>query len=224
MTQLTLFELVEGPEGAGDKWVEVFQWFSDRREAAVDDSKYFYGPPNQCLTRFRVGRVSIDSRRVSEELKPPSDILHSARPSVQLAPERRMSTIYSPGELEEDQLPLPTTIITPASPGLVGPVHGYEMPDSPYSGDERSHEKRSSSLDENGVSKVKKARDEVKKAREVFKSGVHKGQARITTMTKKIGQNVGRHSSVRLSRSISTPGESPVLDINTNDVDPESIK
>lgn len=40
MTQLALAEYVEGPEGAGDKWVEVFQWFSDRREVGLDDSKH----------------------------------------------------------------------------------------------------------------------------------------------------------------------------------------
>ena len=38
MSQLTLTEYVEGPEGAGDRWVEVFQWFSERRELGADDS------------------------------------------------------------------------------------------------------------------------------------------------------------------------------------------
>ena len=37
MTQLTLTEFVEGPEGTGDKWVEVFQWFSERRPVGADD-------------------------------------------------------------------------------------------------------------------------------------------------------------------------------------------
>lgn len=40
MSQLTLTEYVEGPEGAGDRWVEVFQWFSERRELGADDSEY----------------------------------------------------------------------------------------------------------------------------------------------------------------------------------------
>lgn len=38
MSQLTLAEYVEGPEGAGDRWVEVFQWVSERREFGADDS------------------------------------------------------------------------------------------------------------------------------------------------------------------------------------------
>lgn len=40
MSQLTLAEYVEGPEGAGDRWVEVFQWVSERRDLGVDDSAY----------------------------------------------------------------------------------------------------------------------------------------------------------------------------------------
>ena len=37
MSQLTLSEFVEGPESTGDKWVEVFQWFSERRSMVADD-------------------------------------------------------------------------------------------------------------------------------------------------------------------------------------------
>lgn len=40
MTQLTLSEYVEGPEGTCDKWVDVFQWFSERRGVAADDREY----------------------------------------------------------------------------------------------------------------------------------------------------------------------------------------
>ena len=31
MTQLALTELMEGPEGTEEKWVEVFQWFAKRK-------------------------------------------------------------------------------------------------------------------------------------------------------------------------------------------------
>jgi hypothetical protein len=31
MTQLALTELMEGPEGTEDKWIEVFQWFAKRK-------------------------------------------------------------------------------------------------------------------------------------------------------------------------------------------------
>ena len=37
MTQLALTELVEGAEAVGDKWLEVFLWFREKRPAALDD-------------------------------------------------------------------------------------------------------------------------------------------------------------------------------------------
>lgn len=37
MTQLALTEFVEGPEGVGEKWLEVFQWFREKRPASMDD-------------------------------------------------------------------------------------------------------------------------------------------------------------------------------------------
>lgn len=40
MSQLTLSEHVEGPEGTCDKWVEVFQWFSERRGVGADDRMF----------------------------------------------------------------------------------------------------------------------------------------------------------------------------------------
>lgn len=39
MTQLALTEFVEGAEAVGDRWLEVFHWFREKRPAALDDSK-----------------------------------------------------------------------------------------------------------------------------------------------------------------------------------------
>ncbi|THH16080.1 hypothetical protein EW146_g4495 [Bondarzewia mesenterica] len=38
MTQLTLTELLEGSEGAGEKWVELFGWFAERKGVVKDQS------------------------------------------------------------------------------------------------------------------------------------------------------------------------------------------
>lgn len=38
MTQLALTEFVEGAEAVGDKWLEVFLWFREKRPASLDDS------------------------------------------------------------------------------------------------------------------------------------------------------------------------------------------
>ena len=37
MTQLALTEFVEGAEGVGEKWLEVFHWFREQRPSSMDD-------------------------------------------------------------------------------------------------------------------------------------------------------------------------------------------
>lgn len=94
--------------------------------------------------------------------------------------------------------PIPI-MITPASPG----ISEENMTRVPMSlSGELNGEKRSTSLDEKDrdVSRGKKVKD-------VLKSGVHKGQARITTISKKMAHGVGRHSSLTLKRTSSAPGK-----------------
>ncbi|OCH91549.1 hypothetical protein OBBRIDRAFT_752951 [Obba rivulosa] len=176
MTQLTLVEHMEGPEGAGDRWVEVFQWFSERREVGMDDR-----------------RRSIDSRQLPEDLRPPSASF-DGRPSADGAG-KPLSTVYSHQSNHDafaDHIPMPPIpipiTVTPATP------------------DEMMHEKRSSSFEDN---KTDISRG--KKVKEVLKSRVHKGQERITTISKKIGHNVARQRSTHLKRSASAPDLHAVL-------------
>ena len=70
MSQLTLSEFVEGPESTGDKWVEVFQWFSERRSMVADDRtcilhfianhpvKLVFGQDERLLTADNLKRIS----------------------------------------------------------------------------------------------------------------------------------------------------------------------
>jgi len=39
LTQLALTELIEGPEGTEEKWIEVFQWFAKRKGPDRDQSR-----------------------------------------------------------------------------------------------------------------------------------------------------------------------------------------
>ncbi len=39
MTQLALTEFIEGTEGVGEKWLEVFHWFREKRPSTMDDSE-----------------------------------------------------------------------------------------------------------------------------------------------------------------------------------------
>ncbi|KAH9944625.1 hypothetical protein B0H21DRAFT_746395 [Amylocystis lapponica] len=142
MTQLTLTEYVEGPEGAGDKWVEVFQWFSERREVGLDDR-----------------RRSIDGNRDSEEIRAPSDVLSSEKVTPTHSTERRLSTSYSP---ETHTHPI---TVTPASPALPPPIYTRSSSSTDHStaDTETPTEKRSSSFEDGSRdrSRGKKVREKI---------------------------------------------------------------
>lgn len=88
--------------------------------------------------------------------------------------------------------PIPITV-TPASPAAPN------MPKENSDGsDDMSNEKHTLSP-EDGMSRGKKVR-------EVLKNRVHKGQAGITRISKKIGHNVGKHGSLHMKRTHSAPG------------------
>ncbi|RPD58162.1 hypothetical protein L227DRAFT_594388 [Lentinus tigrinus ALCF2SS1-6] len=180
-TQLVLSEHVEGPEGTCDKWVDVFQWFSERRGFAADDR-----------------RMSIDSRRASQDLRPSSVMTGEKRASV--PNDIRGSTLFPPVE----ELPEPTNgTLEHPPPMLQSPAYSQDQLNGDHrnskdtGSSEKDKEKQRLSVDTN--------RGKGKKVREVFISGVHKGRARVTTISKKIGHNVGRHNSMHLKRSRSAP-------------------
>ncbi|KAI0350274.1 hypothetical protein OH77DRAFT_1431143 [Trametes cingulata] len=192
MTQLTLTEYVEGPEGTGDKWVEVFQWFSERREVGVEDR-----------------RMSIDSRRASQDLKPASVTSSMEKringPSAGVRTSALIATVHEqpePASTTSLNPPIPI-MVTPASPLGQSPVYSQDQLNRPSMNgslrEETPGEKRLS------VEDGHTNRGKGKKVREVFISGVHKGRARVTTISKKIGHNVGRHNVGHLKRSNSAP-------------------
>ncbi|CCM03055.1 uncharacterized protein FIBRA_05174 [Fibroporia radiculosa] len=182
MTQLTLTEYVEGPEGASDRWVEIFHWFSERRDIGVDDK-----------------RLSIDSRG---DTRAPS-IAPSEKPEAARPNEMQPPNIYLSMNAAVDEMPTPSTpipiMITPASPGVNSPEY--------VDGEETSNEKRSSSFEGDHNRDISRG----KKVKEVLKSRVHKSQAGITRISKKIGHNVGRHGGMNLKRTNSTPDLHAVL-------------
>lgn len=97
-------------------------------------------------------------------------------------------------------VPIPITV-TPASPMAHSPAFSQDqLTRTSMNGKEESSGEKRLSVDTN--------RGKGKKVREVFISGVHKGRARVTTISKKIGHNVGRHNGMHLKRSNSAPGRS----------------
>ena len=101
---------------------------------------------------------------------------------------------------------IPITV-TPASPMLQSPAYSQDQLNQ-QNGDHRTNKEGGSSEKEKLRLSVDTTRAKGKKVREVFISGVHKGRARVTTISKKIGHNVGRHNNLHLKRSNSAPGAS----------------
>ncbi|KAH9933971.1 uncharacterized protein BXZ73DRAFT_46077 [Epithele typhae] len=196
MTQLTLTEFVKGPEGTGEEWIEVFQWFSERREVGVDDR-----------------RRSIDSRRPSQEIRPTSMFSGVERrgisPNPGMAAPPGFSTVEEEGKIEPHHTPdaVPVMQVTPASPMHSTPMFSQDQLNGSTSPVEKSEKSRLS---------IDTARGKPgKKVREAFLTGVTKSQMRVTTISKKIRHNVVRHNSTHLKRSNSAPdihallGQSP---------------
>jgi tetratricopeptide (TPR) repeat protein len=66
MTQLALTELMEGPEGTEEKWIEVFQWFAKRKGPERDSSRelhYACGAMLRCVLMRAVHRAHVDRNR-----------------------------------------------------------------------------------------------------------------------------------------------------------------
>ncbi|KAA1470851.1 hypothetical protein DENSPDRAFT_836753 [Dentipellis sp. KUC8613] len=104
MTQLALTELVEGPEGAGEKWIEVFEWFAQRKGVGKEQSQ----------------RTSMDTSRQSMEIKSENG---RANPD---AGSEATSNAGVDGDADDSQYPtapIPITF-TPATPMHPGDSDG----------------------------------------------------------------------------------------------------
>lgn len=158
--------------------------------------------------------MSIDSRRASQDLKPASMTSSmEKRASGVPNPAGRSSAYFPPVEEQPEpsqtpslNVPIPITV-TPASPSAQSPA---------FSQDQLSRPSLNGTLKDEGFGEKRLSTDDGhrgkgKKVREVFISGVHKSRARVTTISKKIGHNVGRHNhhaNGRMKRSNSAPGTS----------------
>jgi hypothetical protein len=140
-------------------------------------------------------RSSIDTARASEEIRQFSEYIHTnvqaleGGNQVAHSSEKRGSSGHRilNGVDEETQEP-PPIFVTPASPAT---------PDTP---DINSGEKRSTSIDQDS--------SKGKKVQQMLKNRVHKSQARISTISRKIGHGMVKNSSVvSLRRTTSAPGQ-----------------
>ncbi|KAJ7749067.1 hypothetical protein DFH07DRAFT_829576 [Mycena maculata] len=195
MTQVALIEYVEGAEGAAEKWLEVFHWIAERRGITATTSENDRHPAGM------------------NNLKSPSELVLSMSRSShdkgsEPSPPSQLSTPVAP--VDDGALVPPTSIpitISPATP---------EEASRPFSMDhQRDHQLAEKVPGEtvngsrNRSLSIDRDTSKSKKMQQMLKNRVNKGQARISTISKKIGSGVVRNGTLR--RSNSTPDFHAVL-------------
>ncbi|KAJ7079363.1 hypothetical protein C8R43DRAFT_1177712 [Mycena crocata] len=194
MTQVALIEHVEGAEGAAEKWLEVFQWIAERRGLAATPSESERHPVGM-NNLTSPSELVLSMSRTSHEKgssEPPHQPQQPAAPAddAPLMPPTAIPITISPATPEETSRNFSTDHkLTEKIP--------EEVPPSAMNGSRN----RSLSIDRD-TSKSKKMQ-------QMLKNRVNKGQARISTISKKIGSGVVRNGSLR--RSNSTPDFHAVL-------------
>ncbi|KAJ6524440.1 hypothetical protein DFH09DRAFT_1372181 [Mycena vulgaris] len=197
MTQVALIEHVEGAEGAAEKWLEVFQWIAERRGVTATSSESGRHPAG--MTNLKSPSELVLSMSRSSHDKGSSDPSPQPPPPVSTAP------------LDDEPLVPPTFMtitISPATPDETSrnfsadhKIVTEKIPEEPTNGAANGSRNRSLSIDRD-TSKSKKMQ-------QMLKNRVNKGQARISTISKKIGSGVVRNGTLR--RSNSTPDFHAVL-------------
>ncbi|KAF9267127.1 hypothetical protein L218DRAFT_720524 [Marasmius fiardii PR-910] len=191
MSQIAVTEYVEGVEGASSKLPEVFQWIAEKRGVTGDQT-----------------RSSIDGTHTPDmRLRSPSELVLTTASASHSGHEKPHQ---EPGEKVE-RPPLPQA----ASDSLQPPIPITISPATPDGTTEKTtFDQQSEKQDKETVKRTlqpERERDssKPKKMQQMFKNHVHKGSARISTISKKIGHGVVRNGSLR--RSNSTPDFSGLL-------------
>ncbi|KAL5522105.1 hypothetical protein ACEPAF_1962 [Sanghuangporus sanghuang] len=174
MTQIAIAELVEGPESVEACWLEVFEWYSQRRDT---------------IPQVGSTRPSSDARRTPT----PAYAESAARGSLQAPSEVAEGSSLS---VSNNQSTASTSVetVTVRSPIRSSADRATEVVQSGRRSKERnSTESQNSDRDKKG-----------KRVQRMLKNQVHKQQARMHTISRKIGHGVVK-GSMNLYRSNSAP-------------------
>ncbi|KAH7922423.1 hypothetical protein BV22DRAFT_1197440 [Leucogyrophana mollusca] len=183
MTQMVLTEHTEGAEGAGAKWVDVFGWIAERKGSVLEQQ--LRSSMDTSTRSANTQTPSVTQRHSSPE---PNGELKTRTVDTTMPHGSLGLTITAPPqEIPEQVPPITVTPATPADPSRQFPLS----------------EKRSSSIDRDSSAG--------KKVQQMLKNRVHKGQEKISTISKKIGHGVVRNGSLSLRRSTSAPDFHAVL-------------
>ncbi|KAG1824753.1 uncharacterized protein BJ212DRAFT_1322207 [Suillus subaureus] len=186
MTQMALAEHIEGPEGAEGRWVDVFGWVAECKGSPSTSGSMTETQPRSSMDTGTGARTTQTSSVLHQ---PSQDPLNEKGPSA----DHHGSLGLSLGQQDPASSELPPITVTPATPAE--PHRHF-----PLSMDEKESLKgrRSSSADGTG-----------RKVQQMLKARVHKGQERISTISRKLGHGVVRNGY--LKRTSSAPDFHAVL-------------
>ncbi|ESK91333.1 hypothetical protein Moror_2796 [Moniliophthora roreri MCA 2997] len=188
MTQIAVTEYVEGVEGAASKLPEVFQWIAEKRGVTGDQT-----------------RNSIDGTMSADmKLKSPSELALNVSSHGHDKPAHEGTEVAAAPPANQ----APQATLQPPIPITISPATPTEQ--------EKGEDALGLSIEKSESGKrSQEGRDpsKPKKVQQMLKNHVHKGSARISTISKKIGHGVVRNGSLR--RSNSTPDFSGLLRSNS---------
>ena len=219
MTQMALAEHVEGAEGAEGRWVDVFSWIAERKghpsaPGSMTETQREYSNQTSshhsssgCKELIFSGCGLGGAARSSMDTDTGTGTRTGTHaPSVLHQPLQEPLSEKGPGADQHGSLglsigqqdarsselpPITVTPATPAEPNRHFPLSAYEK--------EFSKDGRSSS---DGAGK---------KVQQMLKARVHKGQEKISTISRKIGHGVVRNGGLNLRRTNSAPGSYPLV-------------
>ncbi|KAG1744916.1 uncharacterized protein EDB91DRAFT_1271102 [Suillus paluster] len=190
MTQMALAEHIEGPEGAEGRWVNVFSWIAERKGSPSTSGSMSETQPRSSMDTggTETGRTTT-TRSQSVVHQPLQEPLNEKG----LIVDQHGSLGVSIGAQDLAPSELPPITVTPATPAE--PNRHF-----PLSMDEKESlkDRRSASADGAG-----------RKVQQMLKARVHKGQEKISTISRKLGHGVARNG--HLKRTSSAPDFHAVL-------------
>ncbi|KIK96970.1 hypothetical protein PAXRUDRAFT_137268 [Paxillus rubicundulus Ve08.2h10] len=176
LTQMALTEHVEGPERAEGKWVGVFRWVAEMKGLGSESQL----------------RSSTDTGSRSAATQTGSSVLVPAAWETQIEPNIEFSGLLEPSsaQLSATALRPPPITVTPATPADADRRF-------PTAADAQEKAKRSLSMDRDSSTG--------KRVQQMLKNRVHKGQEKISTISRRIGHGVVKNGSLHLRRTTSAP-------------------
>ena len=207
MTQLTLIELVEGPEAVEPYWLDVFEWYSQRRETNPQSRTSSMSINLSIIAHvYWTGsaRQSIDTRLTPSPAFNELDRQETIH-SLNDIPEGSTSTALAASEQSDVQPPsidtttIRSTVRTSTEDSTTNGALESLPPPSPQS--RRKEKEKDKTRNSQSPERDKRG----KRVQQMLKNQVHKQSARINTISKKIGHGVTK-GSIGLHRSSSAPG------------------